>query len=202
MKKIEEARSIGRPAQWTRKDIIRAVYKLCKGRYVKAKEFPYYLYKLCVEWCGSVRAAKWEAKIIHGKKWNYHKFIKCVYQYAKNRYRAESDWPPKMRSLAKRFCGTIRQAKWEAGVINDPRSKERKHYDLKGLWTKKRFLKEFRQICKNGYKKSAQVPSYIRTIAVQHCGSVRAAKWEKRSNLKKLIFSNGWGRNWWGPGTG
>ena len=178
MKKLEEPRSIGRPAEWTKKDAIRAVYKLCKGRYVKAKEFPTYLYKLCKQFCGSVRAAKWEAKVIHGSRWTYDKFIKWVYQFAKNKYREEKDWPAKMRVLAKRFCGSVRRAKWEAGVIRDKRHRLRGRYQLQGLWTKKRFLKEFTVICSNGYKKPSQVPGYMRTLAVQHCGSVRAAKWE------------------------
>ena len=59
-----EPRSIGRPAKWSRADVIRAVFKLCKGRYVKANEFPTYLYKLCRAFCGSVRAAKWECRIL------------------------------------------------------------------------------------------------------------------------------------------
>ena len=178
MKKVEETPSIGRPAQWTKKDIIHAVYKLCKGRYVKAKDFPPYLYKLCREFCGSVRAAKWEAKIIHGKSWSREKFTKWVFQFAKNKYREDKHWPAKMRTLARRFCGSIRKAKWEAGIIHDLRQKKRTRQEREGLWSKKKFLKKFHELCRDGYKKASRMPGYMRMLAVQHCGSVRNAKWE------------------------
>jgi hypothetical protein len=178
MKTSQEPRSIGRPAEWTKKGVIGAVYKLCRGRYVKAKDFPTYLYKLCSRFCGSVRAAKWEAKVIHGKAWNYHKFIKWVYQFAGKMYREDKDWPAKMRALAKRFCGSVRRAKWESGVIKDHRRRLRNRYQTEGLWSRKRFLKELKEMCSNGYKKPSQIPGYMRGLAVQHCGSVRSAKWE------------------------
>ena len=175
-----ETPPIGRPAQWDKEDVIRKVFQLCRGRYVKAKDFPSYLYKLCERHCGSVRAAKWESKIIHGKNWNYDKFIKCVYQHAKRKYREDTDWPENLRALAKRFCGSIRAAKWQAGVIRDNREKVRSRYKLSGLWTKKEFVKQFKAFCLYGYKKPRLIPGYIRFFAVKHFGSVRAAKWACR----------------------
>ena len=177
MKKTEAA-SIGRPAKWRKEDVILAVYKLCKGKYVRTKDFPPYLYKLCDQFCGSVRAAKWEAKIVLGHTWNYDKFIKCVYQFAEKKYREDKAWPENLRALAKRFCGSIRAAKWQAGVIQCNRKKVRERYKLEGLWTKKQFFKEFKAFCLYGYKKPAQIPGYMRFFAVKHCGSIRAAKWE------------------------
>ena len=175
-KKLETP-PIGRPAEWRKDEVLKKVYRLCKGRYVKVKDFPPYLYKLCNRHCGSVRAAKWEAKVILGKSWTYDKFMKCVYQFAQPRYREDRHWPEKLRALAKRFCGSVRAAKWESGVIKDNREKVRDHYKLDGLWTKKEFIEQFKAFCTYGYKKSSQVPGYIRFFAVKHFGSVRAAKW-------------------------
>lgn len=112
---------IGRPLKWTKETLVRQVYKLCKGRYVKACKFPPYLYELCIQFFGSVRAAKWEAKIIHGESWTYEKFVKCVHQYCRKRYREEKDWPSNMKVLARQYCGSVRKAKWESGIIQDRR---------------------------------------------------------------------------------
>ena len=57
----------GRPMEWTREKILRCVHALCNDKYVEAKDFPPYLYKLCISkkyGIGSVRAAKWEARIL------------------------------------------------------------------------------------------------------------------------------------------
>ena len=109
--KSSETPPVGRPSGWSKEDVLRAVYRLCRGRYVKAKAFPPYLYKLCNSRCGSVRAAKWEAKLILGKDWTYDKFMKCVDQFAGKKYREDGDWPENLRAMAKRFCGSIRAAK-------------------------------------------------------------------------------------------
>ncbi|OGR97185.1 MAG: hypothetical protein A2902_03620 [Elusimicrobia bacterium RIFCSPLOWO2_01_FULL_64_13] len=175
---VAEQSRIGRPARWAKEDVLRSVYHLCKGRYVKARDFPSYLYKLCNKFCGGVRSAKWEAKVIHGRSWDYEKFIKWVAQFAKKKYREDKDWPARMRTMAKRFCGSIRKAKWEAGVIHDPRTKKRRRVDLNGLWSKKRFIEVFREHCRYGYHKPGQLPGYLRAQAVRHFGTVRAAKWE------------------------
>src|SRR5258708_4400479 len=50
----------GRPQEWSRAEVVRAVNRLCRDRYMKASDFPFSLYKLCRKYCGSVRAAKWE----------------------------------------------------------------------------------------------------------------------------------------------
>ena len=171
----------GHPSHWTKEKVVRAVYRLCKGRYVKSSELPPSLYKLSVKFCGSVRAAKWEAKIIHGRHWSYEKFIKCVEQFCEKRYRGEKDWPIQMRVLAKNFCGSIRAAKWEAGVIRDKRRKKRSHYgNLERLWTRAKFFRWVGDFCGDGYKKPAQWPGYMRELAVRYCGSVRAAKWKAK----------------------
>ena len=168
---------LGRPSAWEKPQVLKAVYKLCKGRYVKAKNFPPYLYKLCCRHCGSVRSAKWEAKIILGKTWSYDKFIRCVDQFARKKYREDKDWPENLKALAKRFCGSIRAAKWQAGLIKDNRRKARGRYKLEGLWTEKEFMEQFRAFCTYGYKKSVQIPGYMRFLAVRHFGSIRAAKY-------------------------
>jgi len=167
----------GRPSVWDRAQVLKAVYKLCNGRYVKAKSFPPYLYQLCRCRFGSVRSAKWEAKIILGKTWTYDKFIKCVAQFARKKYREDKDWPENLRALAKRFCGGIRSAKWQAGIIKDNRCKVRDRYKLEGLWTKKQFMEQFKAFCTYGYKKSTQIPGYMRVLAVKNFGSIRAAKY-------------------------
>ena len=167
--------SIGRPSDWEKARVLKAVYRLCKGRYVKAKNFPPYLYKLCARHCGSVRAAKWEAKIILGKSWTYEKFMKCVRQFAREKYREDKDWPENLKALAKRFCGSIRAAKWQAGLIRDNR-RPRGRYTQEGIWTKERFESEFKAFCTYGYKKSRQIPGHMRVYAVKHFGSIRAAK--------------------------
>ncbi|OGR82799.1 MAG: hypothetical protein A2901_05380 [Elusimicrobia bacterium RIFCSPLOWO2_01_FULL_54_10] len=172
-----ETPAIGRPSEWSKEQVLQKVYKLCKGRYVRTKDFPPYLYKLCDRHCGSVRAAKWEAKIILGKTWSYDKFMKCVSQFARKKYREDKDWPENLRSLAKRFCGSIRAAKWQAGIIKDNRRKIRSRYKLEGMWTKKEFTEQFKAFCTYGYKKSTQIPGYMRFLAVKHYGSIRAAKW-------------------------
>jgi len=169
--------SVGRPSAWKKTQVLKAVYKLCKGRYVKAQNFPSYLYQLCCRHFGSVRAAKWEAKIILGKTWTYDKFIKCVDQFARKKYRENKDWPENLRALAKRFCGGIRAAKWQAGLIKDNRRKVRSRYQLEGLWTKKKFMEQFKAFCTYGYKKSTQIPGYMRFFCVKHFGSIRSAKY-------------------------
>ncbi len=170
-------KTFGRPSEWSKEEVLGRVYKLCKGKYVRAKDFPPYLYKLCNRHFGSVRAAKWEAKIILGKTWSYDKFIKCVYQFAKPKYRDDKHWPENLKTLAKRFCGSIRSAKWQAGIVKDNREKVRDRYKLDGLWTKKEFTEQFKAFCTYGYKKSSQVPGYMRVQAVTHYGSLRAAKY-------------------------
>ena len=166
---------IGRPSDWEKARVLKAVYRLCKGRYVRAKKFPPYLYKLCARHCGSVRAAKWEAKIILGKTWTCEKFLKCVRQFARKRYREDKDWPENLAALAKRFCGSIRAAKWQAGLIQDKRGPRRRYLE-EGIWTKKQFMDEFKAFCTFGYKKSQQIPGHMRVYAVKHFGSIRAAK--------------------------
>lgn len=180
-RRMKEPKPKGHPRMWTKEKVIQAVYKLCKGRYIKASDFPPFLYKLCKKFCGSVRAAKWEAKIIFGRHWTYEKFIKCVEQFCRKRYREEKSWPPNMRELAKQFCGSIRKAKWEAGVIRDRRKRARKNYaTLEGLWTKEKFLTWVGDYCRNSYKKPEGWPGYMRELAVRYCGSARKAKWEAK----------------------
>lgn len=167
----------GQPPKWTEEKVVREVYRLCRGRYVKASGFPPYLYKLCRKFCGSVRAAKWEAKIVHGRHWTYEKFVKCVSQFCRGRYREDRDWPANLRALAKRFCGSVRAAKWEAGVIRCRRRQLRRRYHrLEGLWTREKFLRWVRTFCADGYKKQQAWPGYMRQLARRYCGSVRAAK--------------------------
>jgi len=197
---IEERKkdiSRGKPSQWTEEKLINAVYKHCKGRYVKASDFPPYLYKLCNKLCGSVRAAKWKAKIIHGRHWTYDKFIKCVNQFCLKKYREDKDWPANIRSLAGSFCGSIRRAKWEAGIIRDTRRKTRDRYSkLEKLWTKDKFLNWVNEFCGERYRKHGSWPGYMRELAKRYCGSVRAAKHEagilkcRRRGGKRRVISN------------
>ncbi len=169
---------MGRRPKYTREDILNQVYKLCKGRYVKATDFPHNLYKLIMSKqynIGSIRAAKWEAKILHGKRWSYDKFLKCVKQFCNKRYKAEKDWPENMRGLAEHFCGTIRRAKWEAGIIVDKRQKERQSYSTK-KWNKENFLEWVTEYCKDRYRKNREFPGYMRRLALLYFDSVRHAK--------------------------
>ncbi len=175
--KNDASPSSGRPAVWTRPDVVRSVSKLCRRRYVGARDFPPYLYKLCKVWCGSVRAAKWEAEIIPRKRWNYSRFIADVERFAGKKYREDRHWPRTLRFLARRLCGSVRAAKWKAGIIKDPRVRKRGGHEQDGLWNKKTFLKEFHKLCRGSFKKPAQM-GHMRFLAVRHCGSVRAAKWE------------------------
>lgn len=174
---LRELRNIrrGRPAKWTREQVLRMVYDRCKGRYVKASDFPSFLYKLCRKHFGSVRAAKWEAKIIHGREWTRAKFLKCVRQYCARRYRDESKWPPRMRALAKQYCGSARKAKWEAGVIRDPR-RRRRAIVRENAWNRERIRKWLKEYCRGRYRKSAAIPGYMRVLLVRYFGSIRAAK--------------------------
>ena len=181
---LKELRKIkrGKPPQYTREEIIKQVHRLCKDRYVKASEFPSHLYKLCkskVYGIGSVRAAKWEAKILHSKRWIYSDFIQCVIDYCSKQYREDKDWPDQLRGLAEHFSGSIRRAKWEAGIIKDIRRKNRKN-SLVDLWPKKKFLKWVHEFCNDGYKKADQWPGYMRHLAVLHCKTIRGAKWEAK----------------------
>ncbi len=167
----------GRPPVWDRSKVVAAVFRLCKGRYVRAIDFPGSLYKLCKKYCGSVRAAKWEAKILHGRSWTRAKFLKCVRQFCVKRYREDKDWPVNLRVLAKLHCGSIRKAKWEAGVIQDPRRRDRLQLsEAQTYWDRKKVLRWLKDYCRGGYRKPSQIPGHMRSIIVRHFGTVRSAK--------------------------
>ncbi len=169
----------GRPQVWNKQKVIREVYRLCKGRYIRAVDFPSSLYKLCKKYCGSVRAAKWEAKILHGRSWPKDKFLKCVRQFCAHRYREEKNWPASMRRLSKLYCGSVRKAKWEAGVIMDARKEIRlPQEDAKLYWNKRKILKWLSDYCRGNYRKPAYMPGHMRSIIVRHFGTVRSAKHE------------------------
>lgn len=168
----------GRPQVWDRAKVAAAVYRLCRGRYIRAVDFPSSLYKLCKKYCGSVRAAKWEAKVLHGRTWTRRKFLKCVRQFCVKRYREDRDWPVNMRQLAKQHCGSIRKAKWEAGVILDPRSADRLQQGTAKLyWDRAQVLRWLKGYCKGTYRKPAFIPGHMRSIIVRHFGTVRSAKY-------------------------
>lgn len=168
----------GRPQTWSKEKVIQEVYKLCRGRYVKAEDFPPALYKLCRRYCGSVRAAKWEAKIIHGRQWTKDKFLKCVRQYCARRYRDENRWPPNLKRLAKIHCGSVRKAKWEAGVIEDNRQARRSpRRNARTLWSRKELLRWVSDFCRESYLKPAYIPGHMRALLVRQFGTVRAAKY-------------------------
>lgn len=175
LKKIKG--QIGRPQVRTKAEVLRQVRHLCKDHFVKASEFSPALYKACRIHFGSVRAAKWKAGVLKDKIWTYPKFIQSVRQFCQNRYQENSDWPPHLKELARRYCGSIRRAKWEARVIQEPRQHERTSHKLpQGNWTKKKFLKWVRSFCQYRYHKVEHWPAYMRTLSVQYFSSVRAAK--------------------------
>jgi hypothetical protein len=167
----------GQPPKWSEEKVLREVSRLCRDRYLKPSDFPPYLYKLCRRFCGSVRAAKWKADILRGRRWTHGKFLREVNRYCRKRYREDRDWPEHLRALAKRFCGSTRRAKWEAGVIDCRRRSLRgaRRFSQK-RWTRKKFLGWVRDFCSAGYRKQQAWPGYMRTLAKTYFGSVRAAK--------------------------
>ncbi|MBI2915380.1 MAG: hypothetical protein HYY07_00810, partial [Elusimicrobia bacterium] len=179
--KKERKNPVGRPSLWTEKKVLRAVHALCKGRYVPAHAFPRWLYELSIRYCGSIRAAKWRSGVLSEGRWTYEKFLDSVRDLCQRGYLENKDWSPNMRALAKRYCGTVRRAKWEAGVIRDPRIKSRvRHRRVRGRWTKQKFLRWVREYCRLGYRKPELWPHYMRELAVRYCSSTRAAKWQAR----------------------
>ncbi|MBI2118003.1 MAG: hypothetical protein HYT97_00050 [Elusimicrobia bacterium] len=190
----KQKNSLGRPALWNEEKVLKAVQQLCKNRYVDASHFPPALYKACKKYCGTLRRAKWKAKILNDRHWNYEKFIASVQQYCLKEYKNEKDWPKNLRALAKKYCGSVRKAKWEAGIIIDIRKKKRKKHEvLKIKWTKEKFLNWVWEFCRWGYQKPESWPNYMRELAVRYCSSVRAAKWEakilqeQRKNSRKFL---------------
>jgi hypothetical protein len=67
----------GQPPKWSEEKVLREVSRLCRDRYLKPSDFPPYLYKLCRKFCGSVRAAKWKADILRGRRWTHGKFLRA-----------------------------------------------------------------------------------------------------------------------------
>ncbi len=188
LKKIEG--QIGRPALWTKRKVLQQVRKLCKKGYVKTADFSPALYKATRIHFGSVRRAKWEAGILKDTLWTYKKFIQSVQQFCGKRYKENKDWPPALKELARRYCGTIRRAKWEARIIQEPRTYERTSHKMpQGNWTKKKFLAWVRSFCQYRYRKVEHWPAHMRTLALQYFSSVRAAKFAagvlKESRKKK-----------------
>lgn len=160
-------------------DVVNAVYKLCNGRYVKACEFPGYLRQLCKKFFGSVRGAKWEAKIIRGKKWTVKKFLKCVYQYCAPKYRSEKEWPDSMKYWSVRFFGSVRQAKIVANILKDQRKKNRnRHKDFQGVWPDNKLLS---WVWLQSSKKPTYWPGYIIRMCQIRFGSCRHALWLARA---------------------
>ena len=179
----------GRPFSYNRKKILKRVYQLCKNKYVPTSKFPSALYKLCRSpqyGIGSVRAAKWQAKLLFEKRWTYPQFIRQVTKFCRREYRLEKDWPYYLKEMAHHFCGSVRQAKWEAGIIQDQRRHHRKKSILT-LWPKEKFLNWVQKFCAGKYKKSTHWPGYMRYLAVLYCHSVRGAKWQAKilSNRRK-----------------
>lgn len=171
-------------SEWTIAEVRSEVYKLCQGRYVQANKFPAYLYKLCNKLFGSVRAAKWDAKIIHGRHWTKGKFLKCVRQYCVKLM--DDQWPENMKLLAIQFCGSIRKAKLDSKIILDERSHAPGGIERRGVpaipkdATDDRVLKEVYDLCKGTYIHSYEFPQNLRKLCIKHFSSVRDAKWSAK----------------------
>lgn len=153
------------------KEVLEAVRKLCKHRYVLVRDFPPSLRRKCIKIFKSVRRAKWEAGIIDDTVWKYKAFLKYVGEFCEDKYREDREWDPRSRYWAKYHCGSIRAAKYEAKVILDRRFQER--HKTKRSMTKESLIIWIR---KNRIKKVHYWPPYIIYHSVRLFKSPRGAQ--------------------------
>lgn len=151
--------------------ILETIRKLCGNRYVKIHDFPPSLRRKCVRHFGSVRAAKWQAGVIHDHRFNREDFLKHVCAFCKNRACEDKEWPANLKYWAKYFCGSVRKAKCEAGIGSDSKI-------CKNRMTKRALTREdiIRWIREHSKEKVHFWPAHIIIHAEQYFGSVRQAK--------------------------
>ena len=154
-----------------KKQVLGSLRKLCRDKYVSARELPPALRRKSIKYFGTIRKAKWEACIIKNKPWTRREFLERLRSNCKCIYCDANSMSPRFTYWAKYFCGSVRAAKWEARIINDHRIQIR-HKSARSL-SKEDVLNWVRN---NSAKKSHEWPAHIIYHAVMLFKSTRGAR--------------------------
>jgi hypothetical protein len=102
------------------------------------------------------------------------KVLESVRALCRNRYVKIHDFPPSLIRKCVKYFGSVRHAKWEAGIIHD------------GHWNYKDFMEYVHRHGKR-YRKDSDWPPHLRYWAKYYCGSIRCAKCEARITLDECL---------------
>lgn len=103
-----------------------------------------------------------------------------IYQLCKDKYISTAQLPGVLYKLCRNprlKLGSLRQVKWELGILRDKRRRSGRALTLPSQ-EKEKFLRWVESFCAKRYQKANRWSGSKRSLAASYCRTVQGAKWQ------------------------